>query len=162
MQHRVTLRAAETADMPFLFQVYASTRAEELAQVPWSGEEVRAFLVMQFNAQHTYYQSHYAGAQFLVILVDDVPAGRLYIDWWEMELRVMDIALLPEFRNQGIGSQLIGDLLRQAAARRLPVTLHVEPFNPAMRLYTRLGFQKIGEAGVYWLMRWESPAASAD
>jgi ribosomal protein S18 acetylase RimI-like enzyme len=162
MQRQVILRAAGAEDLPFLYQVYASTRAEELAQVPWSAEEVHAFLDMQFKAQHTYYHDNYPGAHFLMVLVDDLPAGRLYIDWWETELRIMDIALLPEFRGQGIGSRLMHDLLREAQARGVPVTLHVEPFNPALRLYARLGFQKIGEAGLYWLMRWEPPAASGD
>jgi ribosomal protein S18 acetylase RimI-like enzyme len=162
MRRRVALRPATEADGAFLFGVYASTRLDELAQTPWSAEEVQAFLAMQFQAQHTYYYTHYTGAQFLVVLVDDIPAGRLYIDWWASELRLMDIALLPEFRNQGIGSHLIADLLRQARARNLPVTLHVEPFNPAMRLYERLGFSKIGEAGIYWLMKWQPPAASTD
>jgi len=140
-------------DEAFLQTLYASTRAEELAQVPWSDELKAQFCRMQFAAQHQYYQEHYAGASFDVIELEGQPIGRLYVARWPEEIRVVDIGLLPEYRGRGIGSALLQRVLTDADAIGKPVTIHVEQFNPALRLYERLGFRKAGEVGAYWLMK---------
>jgi GNAT superfamily N-acetyltransferase len=155
----VTLRPICAGDGSFLFEVYASTRLEELAPLGWSAEQRAAFLTQQFNAQHHYYQANYAGADFQVILLGDRPIGRLYVARWEDEIRVIDIALLPEYYNAGIGSRLLGDLLDEAAQAGKPVRIHVEKFNPALRLYQWLGFAIVEDRGVYWFMEWAQSAA---
>jgi GNAT superfamily N-acetyltransferase len=156
----VTLRPISEADLPFLFRLYASTRVEELAQVPWSDEQKAAFLRQQFEAQHSWWQQHYTGARFDLVLVDGVPAGRLYVDVWAREIRVVDIALVPEFRNGGIGTLLLKRVFAEGDAAGKPVSIHVEVFNPARRLYERLGFVEKGKHGdVYVLM--ERPAGAA-
>lgn len=157
MTHRPSLRPATEADRPFLWQVYASTRTEELAQVAWPKEHKQAFLDQQFNAQDTYYHTYYPTAQFMVIEQNGAPVGRLYLAEWPGEIRIMDIALLPAFRGRGWGTALLQDVLAQAQARGLAVSIHVEKFNPAYRLYTRLGFRPVGEHGIYDLLRWEAP-----
>jgi predicted GNAT family acetyltransferase len=91
-----------------------------------------------------------------VIVVDGQPVGRLYVARWAEEIRVVDIAVLPEYRNRGIGSALLRDLMAEAAAAGKPLSIHVERFNPAVRLYARLGFAPAGDAGVYLLMRWSA------
>jgi ribosomal protein S18 acetylase RimI-like enzyme len=145
--------------MAFLLRVYRSTREEELAMiVDWTEEQKAAFVRQQFEAQHAWYQDHYEGAQFDVILVDGVPAGRLYVHHRPAEIRLVDITLLPEFRKGGIGTSLLRDLLAEGEAAGRPVTIHVEVFNPAMRLYERLGFRPVEERGPYRLMKW-TPAA---
>jgi ribosomal protein S18 acetylase RimI-like enzyme len=141
-------------DQEFLYQVYASTRAEELSIVPWSDQEKEAFLRSQFHAQHTYYQQHYGDARFEIILCGARPAGRLYVQRREDEIRVVDISLLPEFRGQGIGATIMRNVIEEARKAGLVVRIHVEQNNPAMRLYERLGFEKKSEAGVYFLMEW--------
>lgn len=139
--------------MDFLLRVYHGTREEELAMiVDWTAEMKDAFIRQQFNAQHVWYQEHYEGASFDVILVDGVPAGRLYVHRRPKEIRLVDIALLPEFRKGGIGTSLLRDLLAEGDEARKPVTIHVEIYNPAMRLYERLGFRPIEDRGVYRLM----------
>lgn len=148
------LRPISTDDEPFLFRVYASTRLDELAPLGWSAERQAAFLTQQFNAQHHHYRTHYADADFQVILLDEQPIGRLYVARWPREIVLIDIALLPEYRNAGIGSSLIKDLLAEAAATSRPVRIHVEKFNPALRLYERFGFSRIDDRGVYWFMEW--------
>ena len=150
----ITLRAVAAGDEDFLFSVYASTRADEMARVDWTAEQQAAFLHMQFRAQSQHYVENYVGAAFQVILQNGQPAGRLYVHQRENEIRIMDIALLPEFRGQGIGATLLHDILAQGKNLNLPVTIHVEQFNPAMRLYQRLGFQPKEEKGVYLLMEW--------
>ena len=153
-QTSVALRPVRPEDEAFLYEVYASTRADEMALVDWSEEQKDAFLRMQFNAQAHFYQENYPGAEFQVILWDDQPAGRLYIHRRPDEIRIMDIALLPEYRRHGIGSHLLNQILDEARANRLPVTIHVERMSPAMRLYDRLGFRLLEEKGIYYLMEW--------
>jgi len=146
--------------MPFLLRLYRSTREDELAMiVDWSDEQKDWFILMQFNGQHTWYQEHYVGASFDIVLVDGVPAGRLYVHRREKEIRLVDISFLPEFRNQGLGTNLLRDLFAEAEAAGTPLTIHVEKFNPAMRLYQRLGFTRIGETGPYDLMEWKPMSA---
>ena len=127
----VTLRRVRVDDEPFLRMLYASTRESELSIVPWSEEEKAAFLTMQFNAQDSFYRTHYPGAQFDVIEIEGVPAGRLYVCAGASELRVMDIALLPQYRNRGVGGSLLRTILRTAAEAGRVVTIHVEVDNPA-------------------------------
>jgi len=150
----VTLRPITDDDHEFLYRVYASTREDELAPVPRADDEKEQFLRMQFHAQHTYYQEHFPHARFDVILLDGRRAGRLYVDRREDEIRIIDITLLPKRRGQGIGGGLIRSLLDEAAGLGRPVRIHVEHYNPAMSLYRRLGFVKIGDTGVYDLMEW--------
>ena len=154
MSSSVTFRPITDADREFLYRVYASTREEELRQTPWSDEQKTQFLHMQFHAQHTHYQEHYKEARFDIILHDDQPIGRLYVDRRADEIRVIDIALLTEHRSAGIGGQIMKEVLDEAAAAGKPVRIHVEQNNPAMRLYNRLGFRKIGNTGIYDLMEW--------
>src|SRR6185437_16635571 len=103
-------------------------------------------------AQDAYYREHYASAAFDVIEVDGEPAGRLYVARWDHDIRIIDIALLPEYRGRGIGTALLRELLAEAAADGKRLSIHVELNNPARRLYERLGFVQVEERGVYLLM----------
>jgi ribosomal protein S18 acetylase RimI-like enzyme len=155
----VTLRAAGAEDEPFLLGVYASTRLEELASVGWTDAEVAAFLRQQGEAQHHHYRTYFTDVEYSVILVDGRPAGRLYVARWPGEVRIVDVALLPEHRNAGIGTRLIRELIAEAGAAGKPVTIHVESFNPARRLYERLGFHTVEDKGAYLFMS-RSPEVS--
>ena len=158
----LSLRPVCLDDEAFLFQVYAGTRAEEMAVVPWNAEQKQAFLQMQFEAQRRAYQQQFPEAEYRIILRDGVDAGRLIVDRSDDEsILLIDIALLPEHRNAGIGSSLIRDLQAEAAQEEKPLRLHVENFNPAFRLYERLGFTKIAETGLYWLMEWKADSVTA-
>jgi ribosomal protein S18 acetylase RimI-like enzyme len=148
----VTLRPIRDDDRELLYRVYASTREEELAPVPWTAEQKAAFLRMQAEAQHAYYQENYRGADWLVIERFGAPAGRLYVHRRPKEIRLVDISLLPEHRNAGIGSDLLRELIAESTAAGKPLRIHVEKNNPALRLYERLGFVPIVDKGVYHLM----------
>jgi len=154
MDPTITRRPITKRDEEFLYRIYASTRQEELAQVPWDEAQKTIFLKMQFDAQHRYYLENYPRAKFQIILREGIPIGRLYVDRRKKEIRIVDIALLPEYRRQGIGSALLEEIMEEGRRLKLPVTIHVEKFNPAMRLYDRMGFQKIEDKGVYHLMEW--------
>jgi len=143
-----------SSDREFLCRLYASTRQEELAPVPWSEPEKEAFLRLQFDAQDRHYQEHFPAAAFQIIELDAQPIGRLYVDRRADEIRLIDIALLPEFRGAGIGTALLMELIDEAAAAGKPLRIHVERFNPALRLYQRLGFRPLEEHGVYLLMEY--------
>src|SRR5215468_8153976 len=154
MPMTVSFRPIRSDDAAFLYEVYASTRTEELALVDWDEAQKAAFLQMQFAAQHQFYQERYTQTDFLIILHDTVPVGRLYIARWQDEIRIVDIALLPPYRHTGIGTAILRDLLAEAAVAHQPVRMHVEKFNPALRLYARLGFAPIEDKGVYLFMEW--------
>src|SRR5262247_4539233 len=115
MPMTVSFRPIRPDDAAFLYEVYASTRTEELAVVDWDEAQKAAFLHQQFTAQHQFYQERYTQTDFLIILRDVVPVGRLYVARWQDEIRIVDIALLPPSRNAGIGSAILRDLLAEAA-----------------------------------------------
>lgn len=150
----ITLRPIRPDDVAFLYEVYASTRMEELVPLGWPEEQVAAFLQMQFTAQHQHYQAAYSNATFDVILADGRPVGRLYVDRQPDEIRMIDIAILPQYRGAGIGSRVLANLLAEAEQAGKPVGLHVEKFNPALSWYERLGFSIVNDRGVYWFMQW--------
>ena len=160
MGHAISFRTIEERDLPFLRRVYASTRQEEMDQsINWTEQQKADFLAQQFHAQHTFYQQQFAAAEYLVVLLNGQPAGRLYIDRRPDEIRLIDIALLPAFRGHGVRSALLKDVLDEGRRGRKPVRIHVEQFNPALRLYQRLGFRIIGDTGVYYFMEWRPDGA---
>ena len=154
MTGSIELRPVKPEDMDFLYRVYASTRMEELSVLDWDDAQKESFLHMQFQAQNKHYREYYYDSQFLVIRDDDKDVGRLYVLHLPREIRIVDIALLPEARNKGTGTKLLRELLDEGRKKGLPVSIHVEHNNPALNLYKRLGFKKIEDAGLYHLMEW--------
>lgn len=152
----ITFRPVEESDRDFLMQVYASTREEEFAGMPWTPEEKRDFLEYQFNEQDQIFRQHYPDAEFEVILYHGEAIGRFYWERQADEIRVVDIALLPSHRNLGIGSSILLSLLDEARATHSRVTVQVEHFNPAHRCFQRLGFVGIGSKGIYMEMLWKA------
>lgn len=160
--HGMRLRPERESDRAFLQTLYGTTRADELARVDWPQALKDAFVAQQFAAQHAQYRQHYAGAAFLLIESDGEAIGRLYVHHARAELRLMDVTLVPPRRGRGLGTRLMQRLLAWGDALNLPVTLHVEPFNPAQRLYLRLGFETLEVRGVYHFMRRAPAAARAE
>jgi len=150
----LVLRPVTDGDRAFLVELYGSTRDEELSQVAWPEGQREAFVLMQFQAQDTQYRANNPHASFHVVEVGGRQAGRLYVDRRTADIRVIDIALLPGFRGRGIGAGLLAGLLEEAAATGRTVSLHVEVHNPAVRLYSRLGFEAVAEHGVHRRMQW--------
>jgi ribosomal protein S18 acetylase RimI-like enzyme len=150
----VTLRPITETDLPFLERLYASTRRDELARLEWSEAQKRDFLAQQFRAQHEHYRENFPEARFLLVERRGEPIGRIYLDRRSDEIRLIDIAFVPEQRGQGLGTAMMDRLLAAAGRQGLPVRLHVESFNPAYRLYERLGFKWLEDRGVYQFMEW--------
>lgn len=156
----IALRDATPDDRALLLALYASTRAEELAAVPWSAAERAAFLEQQFTAQDTTYRARYPQGRFLVIEEDGRPIGRFYRARLADEIRVVEITLDPAHRGRGIGTALIAATLAEAAEAGIAVRLYVEGWNRAHALYSRLGFRDIDEHGIYRLMEWRPAPVS--
>ena len=154
----IGMRPIVDDDRAFLLDLYASTREAELAPVPWPAEVKRAFLAQQFAAQHKYYHEVYKGADFLLILRAGASIGRVYVNRTPGEICVIEIALLSACRGQGIGTALFAELIDEARANSCEINLHVEPNNPAQRLYSRLGFRLSEHRGAYDYLVW--PAGS--
>jgi GNAT superfamily N-acetyltransferase len=150
----IELREETTEDQLFLLEVYASTRAQEMALVPWSDEQRAAFVRSQFDAQHSYYQAQFPDASYQVIMVDGQRAGRVYVLREAEAIRILDLTLLPQHRNAGIGTSLIREILAEADQTGKPVSIWVENFNPSLRLFERLGFVKIQEDGFNCLLKY--------
>ena len=150
------VRPATDSDFDFLREVYIQARWEELSLLPvWTDDMRRAFLAQQAHLQHAHYGKHYGPLEYGVIEVQDGESiGRLYVLRSPTEIRIVDIALLPAWRNYGIGTVLITRILQQAAEQGARVTLHVEKNNPALRLYGRFGFRAVEDKGVYWFLEW--------
>lgn len=149
----ITLRPISERDVPFLEALYATTRSD-IAALAIDDVSKHRLVSMQFRAQHEHYQRYFSDASFDLILEHGTPVGRLYVDRSEEELRLIDIALLPECRGRGIGGSLLAELIEEAAAADLPVRLRVEPDSPAVSLYRRLGFEVIADEEVNVHMEW--------
>jgi GNAT superfamily N-acetyltransferase len=145
----IAFRPVVDGDLPLLQSLYATVRREELAPVPWSDEQKRAFLDQQCVLQHQHYVANYPGADLLLVLRGGEPIGRIYVFRSAREIRLMDIALFDPERGKGLGTALLQELLDEARRTERRLTLHVEPDNPAQRLYRRLGFELIENRGVY-------------
>lgn len=140
--------------MKFLSALYASTRKEEVASTGWGEPQTKLFLQQQFDAQHAHYMEQYPDADWLIIIQKRVRIGRIYLERWPSQHRLIDIALVAEMQGKGFGAALILDLMDEADFANKALSLHVEKFNPAKELYSRMGFETVADKGVYDLMAW--------
>jgi ribosomal protein S18 acetylase RimI-like enzyme len=148
----VTFRPVQSGDEAFLFEVYASTRAEELAPLALDADKREIFLKSQFEAQQQDYKKRFPDSDHRVILVGDQPAGYLHISTNDQEIRILDIALAPGYRHKGLGTRMITDLIERAAGAHKCVRVYVERFNPALRLFEHLGFSPVTDIGTHYLL----------
>ena len=153
----ITLRDAASEDASFLLELYASTRADEMALVPWTDEQREAFVRLQFAAQHEHYHKQYPDAEYRLIMQDDERVGRLYILRRNTEIIILDLTVHPKYRNHGIGTALLREVLVAAAQTQRPVEIYVESFNPSLRLFERLGFSEVEKEGINVFLRWQPP-----
>ena len=154
----IVLREATAVDEPFLLEVYASTRDEELSGVGWDENQKQAFIKMQFLTR----QRSYPRVDDRIIVVDGYDVGRILVDRNEVEMLLVDIALLTDYRNKGIGNYLIQELTNEATMEGKQLRLHVLLASAAVRLYERLGFRKTGADSVYLEMTWTPPTPSGN
>ena len=152
----LTLRPRVAADDEFLLSVYDSTRADELAQVEWAEGQREQFIRWQFDLQRSEYEARFPDGLYEVIVVDGQLAGRIWTGRDKEQIRLLDIAILPEFQNRGVGTILLHRLIEEAikegkALRHMVYVLN----NEAHRFYERLGFVEIEAFGAYKHMEWK-------
>ncbi len=150
---KITLRPVQDSDNEFLLRVYGSTREQELAHVPWTAEQKQQFVRMQYEAQKSHYAAQHPQASHEITCVAGTDAGRLYLDRAGEKFHILDIALLPEHRNRGAGSFLMGQIMAEAKEAGKPVSIFVETFNPSLRLFQRLGFTPVQQEGFHLLLQ---------
>lgn len=150
----LNLRPVRREDEDLLFEIYASTRTEEVSQTGWDEARKRAFLLLQFAAQQQHYRSRFPEGDHRLIVKDGSPIGRIYTVRSGEEIRILDIALLPQHRNAGIGTALLKDILADAKSSRRAVRIYVESFSRSLRLFERLGFSSVETSGPHQLMEW--------
>ncbi len=148
----ISYRKIEDSDLPFLKEVYKSTREEEMQLVDWPEQQIEQFINQQFESQHDYYKQVYNEATFEIINWGSEPVGRLYLWESDQQIRIVDISLLPSFRNYGIGSRILQSLIEKSDISSKVLSIHVEYYNKALQLYQRLGFEQKDQTGVYFYM----------
>ena len=150
----LALRPEQFEDDQFLLALYGSTRQSELDLTGWDAATKDQFVAMQFHAQRTYYRTHYSDASYDVVELNGRPVGRLYVRRHEDEIVLMDVALLPEYRSQGLGSRLLAALIDESVHTSRKLTLHVETNNPrAYAWYRRFGFEDVENNSLHVLMQ---------
>lgn len=151
---KITFETVFEKDTDFIAKVYFSTRKDEFTMLGWNNAQLEMFLKMQFDAQQQSYAMQFPDAEKSVIILEEIAVGRLIVDRIESEIRLVDIALLPEFRKLGIGGKIIRDLIKEAEIKQLPLTLTVEKTNVhAFRLYQKMGFEVVGDDAIYIAMK---------
>ena len=158
----VVLRPVTPEDDGFLLAVYASTREKELAQVVWAEGQKESFVRWQFAMQRRDYDARFPDARYEVIVVDGRPAGRIWVGSDDKEIRLLDIALLEEYQNRGVGTLLLRRLMDEAArANKLLRHMVFALNNDAHRFYERLGFVVFEDLGGYKHMEWKKKVQEA-
>ena len=152
----VTLRPVVADDELLLFRLYASARAFELSLVPWSESQKEAFLRHQFTAQQEHYKNYYSDSEHQIIISDEQAVGRVYVAREDDEIKILDITILPEHRGVGTGTPIIKELMQEAETKGLPLSIHIESFNPSSRLFERLGFVAKETDGLNVLFEWKA------
>ena len=153
----ISCRRIGAGDRRFLEGLFTSARERMFAGSDIPAAMKERILQQQFAAQHESYHAQHPHADYELILIGGAPAGRIYVDRGEEGIDLMEITLLPEHRNRGIGTLMVRKLQEEAVAAGKPIRLFVEHWNPeARRLYERLGFRETEDIGTHWKMAWEA------
>lgn len=155
------LRPATDDDEQFLFDVFTTTWADEVAALP-NPNLAAHVLRIQHTAQERRFEARYADYERFVILHEGQRAGRLYVQRTPSMMHAIDMTLLPEFRSQGIGTRIVSDLLAMATHNGQDVTLRVPRRNTrAIALYEGIGFRLVTVDDLDCYFEW-SPSLTED
>ena len=152
--NNLRLRPVQPEDAAFLLRVYAAARAAEMAMVPWTPEQKEAFLRSQFDAQTRDYSARNPDAEHSVLVYDGREVGRSFVTRDAGKIHILDVTVLTGERGKGAGSAFVQRMQQEASAARLPLTIYVETFNPALIFLTKRGFRPEKEEGIHLLLQW--------
>ncbi|MFM9905538.1 MAG: GNAT family N-acetyltransferase [Pyrinomonadaceae bacterium] len=151
----IALRPVADEDREFLLDVYEESRVFELSLTPWDAAQKRAFAAHQFDAQTNHYREVYPHATHDIILLDDKPAGRYYVDRGTEQIAILDITVLTKYRNNGIGTELVEKLKEEARQTKRSIRIYLEHFNPSQKLFRELGFEPVPHEGIDQRFEWQ-------
>jgi ribosomal protein S18 acetylase RimI-like enzyme len=154
-QDLLSQRPVTGGDQRFLLDLYISTRADEFASLGWDQRQLETLLKMQFEAQRNSYRIYYPDAEQSIIQHEAQDVGQMIVDNTAGRVLLVDISILPQYRNRGIGTSVLTRLLKGSQSRGENVVLNVLSNSSAVRLYSRLGFDKVGETDTHWEMVWK-------
>ena len=154
----ITTRSVQPEDQSFLLELYKSSRGDDLRGLGWDEQRISEFLDMQYEAQQNFYESDYRDAADELILLAAKPIGRMMIESRPHEIRCIDLGLLPEYREHGLGTEIIQKLQEKARREKKPLRLQVIRFSRAVNLFDRLGFVRSSETGTHFQMEWTPDA----
>ena len=154
MRPKIAFRVIHDADRDFLFSLFAAAREWEFEHTVWKDEEKAAFLKRQFDIRTQAYQMTYLRAVHRIITLDDKDIGQLILDRPDDHMLIIDFVIAPEFQGKGIGSDILKTLINEVHGGKVPIRLHVEKNNPALKLYLRHGFKVTGEEGHHHKLTW--------
>ncbi|KKO54596.1 GNAT family N-acetyltransferase [Paenibacillus sp. DMB20] len=150
----IHIRPAVSADEEYLYQLYCSTRKSEIEAFCWDEDQERAFLSMQWAAQTRSYAAQFPLAEHSIVMYGETKAGRTIVDRGEQAFVLVDISLLPDFQNRGIGTLLLRELQIESCSCSKRLCLSVLSASRAVRLYERLGFRTAVDDGYRIAMEW--------
>jgi ribosomal protein S18 acetylase RimI-like enzyme len=152
----ITLRPATAEDENFLFDLYCAVRGAEFALLPLPSEQKQQLIRMQYQAQQSAYQTQFPQSGYEVVMRGEQPVGRVWIARLQNELHLVDIAVMPDAGNTGIGTFLVRQLQEEARGAGKPIRSTVFRFNPgSLRFHQRLGFVVISEDEMQFQMEWQ-------
>jgi ribosomal protein S18 acetylase RimI-like enzyme len=155
---RFALRPEAPADAPFRLALFQASRGPGWDQLPLPADMLARIMEQQFNAQVQGYQAAYPRGRLEIVTVGAEPVGRLATDRGADALHLIDIAVVPDRRGQGIGAAVLRSLMAEAAAAGTPMTLQVARDNlAAQRLYHRLGFALAAADETHLTLSWLAP-----
>lgn len=151
----IRLKKRSECDSAFLFHLFSQIKKAELHFDLYPEDISSQIFQMQFNAWEQMVHTNYPGCGDFLITCDSEKAGRLQVDRDSEEFRIINISLLPSFRNRGVGTKIIRDILAEARQKGKPVYLEVDKNNPAVKLYLRLGFKVCQENELKFSMKYQ-------
>lgn len=144
----LTIRPISLADEPFLWEMLYQALFVPEGEPPFPRNIVQQPELRQYVQD--WGQPDDIG---LLALMNDEPVGAVWIrrskayGFVDEDTPELSLAVLPEYRGQGIGTKLMNELFALLQTRYAALSLSVARENPALRLYERLGFQIVQDDG---------------
>lgn len=151
----LTLRPERQDDQAFRYRLFCRSRPPEWDIVQLDPQVREQLMQHQFDAQTKGYLAQFPKARFDIIELDGEPIGRIVVDRPDDMMHIVDQAIVPHLRSNGIGTAIMRTLMDEALNRAIPVRLMVGSSNdPSLRLYLRLGFVPIATTPMYIELEW--------
>jgi len=154
------LRPSTPQDEPLLFELFAAEKAAEFTAIGLTEAQYRPLLEMQYRGRAISYSAQHPEAESWIICLQQAAeataVGQYLLVKTPQGSRIVDLAVLPQYRGQGIATQVLEQLALQSADSEEALSLRVMKGNRAIQLYARLGFHVVNEDEISYEMYWRS------